>query len=68
MSLVTWLCAEVAWLSAAEQDWLPLPPAGGVVVDVVVEVDELDVDEPAHAVVAWVSAALTWPWSLSRRL
>jgi hypothetical protein len=65
MSLVTWLCAEVAWLNAAEHDWLPLPPAGGVavdvVVDVVVEVEELDVDEPAHAVVAWVSAALTWP-------
>jgi Na+-transporting methylmalonyl-CoA/oxaloacetate decarboxylase gamma subunit len=38
------------------------------VVDVVVEVEELDVDESAHAVVAWVSAALTWPWSPSSRL
>lgn len=39
-----------------------------VEVDVVVDVEEVDDEEPAHAVVAWLSATLTWPWSLSNRL
>jgi hypothetical protein len=30
-----------------------------VEVDVVVDVEEVDDEEPAHAVVAWVSATLT---------
>jgi hypothetical protein len=68
MSLVTWLCADVAWLSAAEQEALPLPPDEGAVVDVVVEVVVEDVEELAQAAVAWVSAAVVWLWSLSKRV